>query len=325
MRLRPIIAALVALAALPAPTRAQQRDYGSWVGSRVVLQNGALLNDPKAGADAGGSRKTAAARDRGALRVCVVGLANGAWLWLRDEDGPAQGWVDASSVVPFERAVDFFTARIRAEPAVADNYVRRAAIREKRGELAEAIADLDEAIRLDPRGAPAHAARGRVRSARKEYDKAVADYTEAIRIDPDFAVAYDARGSARDEKKEYDGAVADYTEAIRIDPGYALAYNDRAWLRATCPDAKYRDGKAAVADATRACELDGWKTPDLVDTLAAAHAESGDFARAIEVQQKALALVKDGAASGPYRERLALYKAGKPYHDGAAAAVNLHP
>jgi hypothetical protein len=79
------------------------------------------------------------------------------------------------------------------------------------------------------------------------------------------------------------------------------------------PEAKYRDGMAAVDDATRACELDGWKDPDLVDTLAASHAEIGAFARAIEVQEKALALVKDEARAGSYRERLALYKAGKPF------------
>jgi tetratricopeptide (TPR) repeat protein len=319
MRLRPIIAALVALAALPDSARAQQTDYGNWVGKRVVLQNGAVLNEPKGAADAGRTGKPAAPpRDRGALRVCKVELVNGAWLWLRDEDGPAQGWVDASWVVPFERAVEFFTDRIRAEPTVAANYAHRAAIREKRGELAEAIADLDDSIRLDPRGAAARARRGRVRSAKKEYDKAVADYTEAVRIDPDYAAAYKGRGNARDEKGEYDRALADFDQAIRIDPGYAHAYNDRAWLRATCPEARFRDGKAAVADAARACELDGWKDPDLIDTLAAAHAESGDFARAIEAEEKSLALVKDEAGAGAYRERLALYKAGKPYRGAAA-------
>jgi tetratricopeptide (TPR) repeat protein len=319
MRLPPIVLApLIALAALSQAAHAQTPDSAARVGRRVVIQNGALLNDPQAGrAGAGPSRKLAAARERSALRVCTVEFADGTRLWLRDEDGPAQGWVDASWTIPFDRAVDFFTAQIRAEPAAAVNYIHRAAIREKRGELVEAVADLDDAIRLDPRGASAHADRGRVRSAMRELDKAVADYTEAVRIDPDFAVAYKGRGSVRDEKTEYGRALADFDQAIRIDPEYAHAYNDRAWLRATCPEAMFRDGKAAVADATKACELDGWRDPDLVDTLAAAHAETGAFARAIEVQQKALALVKDQARAGSYRERLALYQAGKPYRGAA--------
>ncbi len=318
MRLRSIIAVPVVVLGSLQAARAQGLDYGSWVGRRVVIQNGAVLNDPKAGADAARPKKSAA-RGRDAVRVCKVEIANGAWLWLRDEDGPGQGWVDASSVVPFERAVDVFTARIRVEPAVAANYLHRAAIREKRGELVEAIADLDEAIRLDPRGAAAHADRGRARTAMGQFDRAIADYTEALRIEPELASAFKGRANALDEKKEYDRALADYEQAVRLDPRYAHAYNDRAWLRATCPEAKFRDGKAAVTDATRACELDGWRDPDLIDTLAAAHAEAGAFARAIETQEKSLALAKDEAGAGIYRQHLALYKAGKPYRRDAAA------
>ena len=41
--------------------------------------------------------------------------------------------------------------------------------------------------------------------------------------------------------------VRDYDEAIRLDPGNADAFNGRAWLAATCPDAKYRDGAKAVS------------------------------------------------------------------------------
>ena len=57
----------------------------------------------------------------------------------------------------------------------------------------------------------------------------------------------------------YDKAIADYNEAIRLDPKYALAYNGLAWLAATCPDAKYRDGKKAVQSAVTACKLTEWK------------------------------------------------------------------
>jgi hypothetical protein len=75
-----------------------------------------------------------------------------------------------------------------------------------------------------------------------------------------------------------------------------------------------RDGKQAVAHATRACELTGWKMPNCLDTLAAAYAATGDFDRAVEYQQKALSFPDFEEADGKGgRERLRLYMQRKPF------------
>ena len=91
---------------------------------------------------------------------------------------------------------------------------------------------------------------------------------------------------------------------------------NRAWLWATCPDEKYRDGKKAVESATRACELTDWKDADSLDTLAAACAEAGDFDAAVKWQEKALGmLAKDDEPNRKdFEARLTLYRAKKPYH-----------
>ena len=85
--------------------------------------------------------------------------------------------------------------------------------------------------------------------------------------------------------------------------------------RATCPDATLRDGRQAVAAATRACELTAWKDPGLLDTLAAACAEAGDFDAAVRWQTKAGAMVHDAGSRSGFEARLALYRAKKPYHE----------
>jgi tetratricopeptide (TPR) repeat protein len=61
-----------------------------------------------------------------------------------------------------------------------------------------------------------------------------------------------------------------------------------AWLLATYPDSKSRDGTEAVRLAEHACDLTERKIPALLDTLAAAHAEAGDFPRAIAAAEEAL-------------------------------------
>src|SRR5205823_551843 len=120
-------------------------------------------------------------------------------------------------------------------------------------------------------------------------------------------------------KKEHDKALADYSEAIRLDPKDADAYNNRAWLWATCPEAKFRDGRRAVESATRGCELSGWKGAAYVATLAAACAEAGDFSAAVKWQEKANVLYIDPKDKDKGRKRLELYKSKKPYHEPPGA------
>jgi len=146
--------------------------------------------------------------------------------------------------------------------------------------------------------------------------KAIAHYDEAIRVDPKFANPYIGRGNAYQSKNDYDRAIADYDEAIRLDPKDAIAYDILASLLATCAQAGFRDGKKAVEYAAKACELSEWKSPDFVDTLAAAYAEAGDFEAAIRWETKFLAtsnLSEKDAADA--KSRLALYQAHRPYHE----------
>ena len=105
--------------------------------------------------------------------------------------------------------------------------------------------------------------------------------------------------------------------AIALDPSSVPAHNARAWLRATCPDPKYRDGKQAVESATRACELSTWKSPGELDTLAAAYAEAGDFDAAVKWEEEALKMHTDEEHRSGYRARLALYRARTPYREEA--------
>ena len=92
----------------------------------------------------------------------------------------------------------------------------------------------------------------------------------------------------------------------------ALAWNNQAWILATAADAKFRNGKRAVECATKACELTGYEKADILDTLAAALAEAGQFEQAVERAE--LALEKAEPKQKPAIEaRLKIFKAGKPY------------
>ena len=70
--------------------------------------------------------------------------------------------------------------------------------------------------------------------------------------------------------------------------------------------------------ATLACALAGSKDARRLGTLAAAHAESGDFGSAVRWQEAAMALSEPGNDREAARARLDLYRAKQPYHDPPA-------
>ncbi|MDR3623357.1 MAG: tetratricopeptide repeat protein [Paludisphaera borealis] len=215
----------------------------------------------------------------------------------------------------YEKAIADFDKAICLDPEEPDAYTNRADAQYAKKDYEKAVADYSEAIRREPGDVVPYNNRGNTRFKQKDYEKALIDYNEAIRLDPMYIPPYLNRGGLWSAKAEYAKAIADYDEVVRLDPRNETAFDRRAWLWATAPDEKARDGKRAVESATRACELAEWKTPDRLDTLAAACAEAGDFDVAMKWQEKAIGLLdkQDEAETADYRERLELYRDKKPY------------
>src|SRR5262249_13202485 len=152
----------------------------------------------------------------------------------------------------------------------------------------QAIADYGTAIRLDPKWASPYFNRANVYKARKEYNRAIADYSEAIRLDSSEPDVYFNRANAYRANREYAKAAADWREAISLDAKDADALDSLAWLLATCPDGRVRDGARAVDYAGRALELTDGKSASCLATLAAAFAETGKYDLAVKWQKRAL-------------------------------------
>jgi tetratricopeptide (TPR) repeat protein len=236
----------------------------------------------------------------------------------------AGAYVDRASVLArlgdLEGAMKDYEQAIRANPKQWQAYFNRAGELKDAGKLREAVDDLNKVMELNPGFAGAYMNRGNIYVRQGELDKAIADYNAVLSRDPNLADTYISRANIFLRKKDYQHALADLQAALQMQmkikaPERAL--NSLAWLRATCPETGIRNGKEAVELAVKACELTDWKEWGIIDTLAAAYAEQGDFDQAIKYQKRVLELGKSSTNSDERKHRLALYEQRTPYRDQA--------
>lgn len=230
----------------------------------------------------------------------------------------------------FTQAIADYTTYLRLLPDDPIAHGNRAMVHELQGAFAKAEADYARAIALDPQNATLPNNRGGMRLTRKRYANAQADFDRALRLNPSYSEAYVNRGRARYQLGDYTRALKDFEEALRyrLTPGgivgnqpvsnHALQHGALAWFRATCPDPRLRDATEALRHAQQACEQTNWKNAYLLDTLAAAHAEAGEFLEAVRRQKESLAKAKyEPKERREAQARLRLYEQGKPFRDTA--------
>ncbi|MGD2100033.1 MAG: SPOR domain-containing protein [Desulfobacterales bacterium] len=150
----------------------------------------------------------------------------------------------------------------------------------------EAIKAFSNAIDIMPHDFQSYNYRGVAWALKADFDRAIADYSKAIEIRPRYAEAYNNRGFAHTRTGDLKAALNDYTRALEIKPFFVDAYNNKAWILATSSDHRIRDGGQAVRLATKAVELKA--DISSMDTLAAAHAATGNFEKAVDLQTKAI-------------------------------------
>jgi arylsulfatase A-like enzyme len=118
-----------------------------------------------------------------------------------------------------------------------------------------------------------------------------------------------------------------YTEQFQIlaegaerCPDSPLHLINFAWALATVPVDELRDGTKALALAKRSISMiEGQPGPGPLDTLAAAYAETGDFAQAVQQERRALETLEaqnlPDSTLAPFREHLEAFEAGRPIRD----------
>ena len=214
-----------------------------------------------------------------------------------------------------DKAIADASEAVQLNPQRAEAYSVRASFYNVAGNYEKAVADADRAIQINPRNVDAYLERGFARVQRDSYDKAIKDFTQVVNLNPGDAHVRQRRAFVLMRLGKYHEAASDLTEATNVDPKAADVFNNLAWLLATCPDSTVRDGRKATDYISHGLQLDP-NNKLMWDTRAAVFAENGDFNSAATWEEHYLQ--REDLSDDQRRratERLALYRAGKPYRE----------
>ena len=261
-----------------------------------------------------------------------------------DLDGAANSFESALEVAPrfkeargklgyvllfqkkYEAAAFQFSEIIRLHPTniFAHEYLGHALVAE--GKYAEAQAEYQTALQLMPDDADLRATLA-ANTQKIQASQTLAGLNEILKTNstPEIHVQIAAMQTILGD---YPEAVEHDREALRLNPDSPDGLNNLAWLLATCPDAKVRDGARAVELAEHACQLTQFKATVFLGTLAAAYAEAGRFNDAMTTAQKACALASAAGEKELLKrnqELLALYRSHQPYHERPAKVIPAVP
>lgn len=203
---------------------------------------------------------------------------------------------------------------LELRPGLPQGFILRSAIAMNTEDYRQAVADLRQLLRRDPGNKGLLLQVAAVYLADERPSMAVDVYDEILAEDPEAWAAVSGRADALLGLGRHKEAVKYYEKVLQANPDDSNVLNNLAWVLATSTFDDLRDGKRALELAEKACELTEFKAAHIVSTLAAGHAELGDFDKAREWSSKAVEL-----GTGPTKEQLQAelekYKADQPWRE----------
>ena len=217
----------------------------------------------------------------------------------------------------YEEAVEDFSQVVTIKADYVNAWFNRGEIQYELGKFEEAIADYSQALELAPGDFGAYTSRGHSYFQMRKYDAALNDYSSAIDAAPKNAAAHANRGDAHRCLQHWEECAKDFRKAIELNPSSPRGYQGAAWLMVTCPDDRIRNAKLGLQAATKATELASEEDYQILDTLAAAYANAGQFEDAVATISKAIAVAPQ-TVTPVLTQRLELYSAETPYRETLA-------
>ncbi len=218
-----------------------------------------------------------------------------------------------------DEALVHFRKAVEVNPRYAEAHTNLGRALAEKGDTAAAEEHFRKAVEVNPQYAEGHNSLAVAVAWSGKLDEAVAHWRKAIEINPQYAEArYNLGNLLYFMQGRIPEALAQWREVLRIEPDNVPTLNQTAWILATAPEPSLRNGAEAIELAARADRLSGGRQAPILSTLAAAYAEAGRFAEAVETTRKALFIAMQSNnqfLADALRSSITLYESRTPMRD----------
>ena len=218
------------------------------------------------------------------------------------------------SIADFDRARADVELVLQQQPGLPDAILQRASIYSTQKKYSLALADIGRVLKQDPKNITLRIHAAQLLLAGGWPRKSIQLNSAILNDEPQAWMAYRGRADGYLAIGKHVEAIADFEAALKLAPDSNGILNNFAWVLATSPDDKIRNGKRAVELGLKACEVTNYKESHVLSTLAAGYAEMGDFESALKWSKKSVE-ISEGESKEQLRMELESYQQKKPWRE----------
>ena len=219
-----------------------------------------------------------------------------------------------------DQAIDALRQAVQIDPEYALAHANLGVVLVAAGRTQQGLEQLSLAIEKDPILPRAHFSLGSTQVQMGQPGLGFSHLAQAVQLDSDNAYMAYEFATLLQRHGNVAMAVHYFREALSINSEHVMAAGQLAWALATSSDEAVRNPAEALQLAHRSVELTKGRSPQAWMTLAAAYAADGQFDRAIETANRALA-ESDGQQGlvQQVQRHLAKYRRGESIHQGPSS------
>ena len=223
----------------------------------------------------------------------------------------------SAAIQEFQRALSHEPGNINAQFNLAAAFL-------KGGRVAEAVIEYQKALAIKPDSAQGHLDLGNAYMHTGRLAVAIAQFKIALQLQPRYADARNSLADAFAGRQQWGEGIRLWRETLRTDPENVAAQVGLAWTLATAPDAMVRNGAEALTISQHLSNTTSASNPLILRALAAAYAEVGRFAEAMETAQRGIALATSQNHSdlaALLRDDLKHFQSAQPLRDDGKSSI----